>query len=274
MKFHCDLWGPAPIWSYQHFRYYAIFVDKCTRFTWFFPLRHKSEFLQCFTKFYKFIHPQFDKKIRIFQTDGGGKFSSKDMVNTFSALGIHHQLSCPRTPGQNFLVERKRRNVTELGQTMLFHSGVPKRFWVETFGSAVWLINRLPSRVLDMHSPFAKLFNIQSDDSSLRVFGCQCFPYLHEYVKTKFDPRLLPCVFMGFSHQFKGYRCFYPPTGRVYLSHHMVFDEITFSFKDPGTLYSSSNTDAEITSFHDWFTGVDSSESPQNSISTDGLLMK
>lgn len=79
---------------------------------------------------------------------------------------------------------------------------------------------------------------------------------------------------MGYSHQFKGYHCFYPPTGIVYLSRHMVFDEITFSFKDPGTLYSSSNTDAEIPSFHAWFTGVDPFESPQNSISTDGLLMK
>lgn len=45
-------------------------------------------------------------------------------------------MSCPRTPEQNELVERKYRNVTELGLTIMFHAHVPKRFCVEAFSSA------------------------------------------------------------------------------------------------------------------------------------------
>ena len=50
-KIHCDLWGPAPLASNQHFRYYAIFVDDFSIFTWLYPLKRKHEFLDCFVKF-------------------------------------------------------------------------------------------------------------------------------------------------------------------------------------------------------------------------------
>lgn len=52
IKFHCDLWEPAPVLSCQRYHYYVIFVDECTRFTWFFPLRRKSDFLHCLKEFY------------------------------------------------------------------------------------------------------------------------------------------------------------------------------------------------------------------------------
>ena len=54
---------------------------------------------------------------------------------------------------------------------MLYHGYVPKRFWVEAFGKAVWLINRLPSWVLNMTSPFEMLYKKQPDYSSLWVLA-------------------------------------------------------------------------------------------------------
>ena len=50
-KIHCDLWGPSPINSSQNFRYYALFVDDNTRFSWLYPLKSKTDFLDCFFKF-------------------------------------------------------------------------------------------------------------------------------------------------------------------------------------------------------------------------------
>lgn len=37
-------------------------------------------------------------------------------------------------------------------------------------------------------------------------------------------------MFLGYSDKHKGYRCLYPPTGRVYISRHVIFDEINFPF--------------------------------------------
>ncbi|KAL5715327.1 hypothetical protein ACHQM5_017160 [Ranunculus cassubicifolius] len=254
-KIHCDLWGPAPVSSVQRFRYYVIFVDDCTRYTWYFPLKHKSEFFQCFIDFLKYVQTQFDKKMRIFQSDGGGEFTGTQFLSYLRDHGILHQLSCPHTSEQNGRVERKHRNVTELGLSMMFNGYVPRRFWVEAFSSAVWLINRLPSRVLDMNSPYEKLYGRVPNYASLRVFGCRCFPYLRDYAKNKFDPRSLPCVFLGYSDQYKGYRCLHPSTGRVYTSRHVVFDESMFPFQNPGLLFSASSSDT-LTTFDDWISGA------------------
>ena len=97
-KLHCDLWGPAPILSCQNFKYYAIIVDDCTRYTWIFPLKQKSDFFEVFTKFQKQVENLFERKIKIFQSDGGGEFTSIAFENHLSNHGIYHQFSCPHTP--------------------------------------------------------------------------------------------------------------------------------------------------------------------------------
>jgi hypothetical protein len=63
---HCDLWGPSPILSTSGFRYYVIFVDDHSRFTWFYPLKHKSDFYDTFLRFQKFVENQFSHSIKAF----------------------------------------------------------------------------------------------------------------------------------------------------------------------------------------------------------------
>lgn len=41
---HCDLWGLAPITTADGYRYYVVFVDNFSRFSWLYPLRAKSDF--------------------------------------------------------------------------------------------------------------------------------------------------------------------------------------------------------------------------------------
>ena len=40
-EIHSDVWGPAPIDSNGGYKYYVIFIDEFTRFTWFYPIKHK-----------------------------------------------------------------------------------------------------------------------------------------------------------------------------------------------------------------------------------------
>lgn len=35
----------------------------------------------------------------------------------------------------------------------------------------------------------------------------------------------LLCVFVGYNERYKGYRCYHPPTGQVYINRHVLFDE-------------------------------------------------
>uniref|UniRef100_A0A2N9F269 Reverse transcriptase Ty1/copia-type domain-containing protein n=1 Tax=Fagus sylvatica TaxID=28930 RepID=A0A2N9F269_FAGSY len=72
------------------------------------------------------------------------------------------------TPEQNGIAERKHRHLVETGLTMLFHAQLPKYLWVDAFTTAVYLINRLPSSVLQMQTPFYKLYGIHPTYSSLK----------------------------------------------------------------------------------------------------------
>ncbi len=94
---HSDVWGPAPITSNNEIRYYVIFVDDFTRFTWFFPLSRKSQVLPSFVHFKNTMENLLDCKIKIFRTDCGGEYSKTEFQQLCSSFGILHQYSCPKT---------------------------------------------------------------------------------------------------------------------------------------------------------------------------------
>ncbi len=144
---------------------------------------------------------------------------------------------------------------------MLFHAWAPKNLWLEAFLTAVYLINRLPSSTIGMDTPFFKLHGVHPDYNSLKTSGCRCFPYLRDYAKNKFEPKSYPCIFLGYNPTHKGYRCLHPPTKRVYLSRHVVFDESVLPYTDPTLLFSSSTVDACFSTYADCVTGFLSSKS-------------
>ena len=78
-----------------------------------------------------------------------------------------NQVFCPTTPEQNSVAERKHRHVIELGVAMMYHASMPKKYWVEAFGTAIYLINRLPSPRLEMLAPIQKPTSKRPDYSSL-----------------------------------------------------------------------------------------------------------
>ncbi|KAG7573078.1 Integrase catalytic core [Arabidopsis suecica] len=232
-RVHCDVWGPSPVKSVQGFRYYVIFIDNYSRFSWFYPLKLKSEVFSIFKSFQQLVETQYGQKIRNFQSDGGGEFVNKQFLEHFANCGIKHLISCPHTPQQNGLAERKHKHLTELGLSMLFQAQLPQHLWVEALFTANFLSNLLPTSVhQSMTSPYQLLNNKAPIYTALRVFGCACYPYLRPYAQNKLDPRSLLCVFVGYNEKYKGYRCFHPPTGRVYISRHVLFDESRFPYQD------------------------------------------
>ena len=81
----------------------------------------------------------------------------------------------------------------------MFHMHVPKKFWSQGVLTATYLINRLPSRVLDFKSPYEVLKGRKLNLSQLKVFGCTCFVHIQSSHRDKLDPRAVKCVFLGYS---------------------------------------------------------------------------
>jgi hypothetical protein len=107
---------------------------------------------------------------------------------------------------------------------------MPLKFWDEAFLTATYLINRMPTRVIDNTSPIECLFHKTPDYSPLKIFGCACWPHLRPYNKHKLSFRSKECVFLGYSASHKGYKCLDVDSGRVYVSRDVIFDENVFPF--------------------------------------------
>jgi len=151
-----DVWGPAPLFSSDGYRYFVIFVDAHTKYIWYYPLVAKSDVYSIFHQFQTLVERQFSLKIKSVQTDWGGEY--RKLSTFFQTIGIHHRLICPRTHKQNGTVERHYRHIVETGLTLLGQCKAPFRFWNYAFDTSVYLINCMPTLVLDNRSPFDCLF--------------------------------------------------------------------------------------------------------------------
>jgi histone deacetylase 1/2 len=140
-----DVWGPAPT-SVGKNNYYVSFIDDHSKFTWIYLLRHKSEVFSCFSDFQNLVERQFGRKILKVQSDWGGEYQT--LNSFFRRIGIEHQISCPHTHQQNGFAERKHRHIVEIGLSLLAHASMPLKFWDDAFLTAVFLINRLPSKII------------------------------------------------------------------------------------------------------------------------------
>ncbi|KAG9442251.1 hypothetical protein H6P81_018105 [Aristolochia fimbriata] len=107
-----------------------------------------------FLKFQRLVENQFFTKIKNYQSDGGGEFLSHKFQDNVSTSGIHHLVSCPYTPQQNGLVERKHCHIVEMDLALLAQASMPKSHWDSAFAITTFIINRLPTPVLQSKSPF------------------------------------------------------------------------------------------------------------------------
>lgn len=234
----CDLWGPAPMKSTGGYTYFLTCVDAFSRFVWVTPLRLKSDTLTQFIQFKKMVELQFNCLIKCVQSDGGGEF--RPFTKYLTELGIVHRFTCPHTHHQNGLVERKHRHIVETGLTLLAQSTLPLKFWDHAFVTTTYLINRLPSPTLDNCSPYSKLLHKPPDYSTLKVFGCSCYPFLRPYNSHKLTYRSKECLFLGYSTAHKGYKCL-AADGHIYISKDVVFDESHFPYS---TLFPAQSSNS------------------------------
>ena len=68
---HSDVWV-SPVVSNEGHRYYVLFIDDFSRFTWVYPTRNKSDVFSCFINFKSLAENHFSTKIKQFQCDNGG----------------------------------------------------------------------------------------------------------------------------------------------------------------------------------------------------------
>lgn len=125
-----------------------------------------------------FVENQFCTSLQILRSDNGGEYHSLKFQYFLTSKGIQHQLTCPHTPAQNGVAERKHRHIVETAIALMHHSAIPIHFWFDAIATAVMLINHLPTAKFNFLTPFEVLYTHPPDYFILRTFGCQCYPWL------------------------------------------------------------------------------------------------
>nr|KYP41064.1 Retrovirus-related Pol polyprotein from transposon TNT 1-94 [Cajanus cajan] len=235
---HTDVWGPAHVPNISGAKWFLTFIDDCTRVTWVFLLKQKSEVSSVFVQFISMIKNQFGVGIKRIRSDNAKDYFNLVLNSFCQKEGIIHESSCVNTPQQNGIAERKNGHLLDQTRALLFQNHVPKRFWGEALLTATYLINRLPTKILNLKSPMEVLSSFYphlhpTNKLQPRIFGCVSFVHVHSNERGKLDPRAVKCVFLGYSTTQKGYKCFHPISKRFYVSRDVTFNEQESYFKQP-----------------------------------------
>ena len=110
------------------YKYFVLFIDHVSRYTWVFFIQNKSEVPTLIMNFVEYVYTQFYKTIKIFRSDSRGEYTKTNLVEFFKNKGIISQRTYPHTPEQNRVVERKNQHVLKTTLALLGTSNMPKSF--------------------------------------------------------------------------------------------------------------------------------------------------
>ena len=225
---HMDVWGPYSTPTLDGCKYFLTIIDDAAKATWVYLMKTKSAVQSFIISFHTMVTTQFNVKIKQTSTNNALEFHMPDF---FNSNGIIHQQTWVYTPQQNSIVEKKHQHLLSITIALQFQSNVPIQFWGECVLIAAYLINRLPSPLLNNKTHFELLFHKPPSYDHLRVFGCECFASTIAATRTKFDPRSRRCVFIGYPFNVKGYKVFDLASHYVFISRDLTFHEFVFPYK-------------------------------------------
>ncbi|RVW84555.1 Retrovirus-related Pol polyprotein from transposon TNT 1-94 [Vitis vinifera] len=155
---HTDICGPFPTPSWNGQQYFITFIDDYSRYGYLYLIHEKSQSLDVFKNFKAEVENQLSKKIKAVRSDRGGEYygrydgSGEQRPGPFAKYlmecGIVPQYTMPGTPSQNGVAERRNRTLKDMVRSMISHSTLPESLWGEAIKTAVYILNRVPSKAV------------------------------------------------------------------------------------------------------------------------------
>ena len=92
---------------------------------------------------------------------------------------------------------------------MLSSSNLPKSFWIEPLKMRVYILNRVPTKVVPK-MPFELWTVLKTSLRHMRVWGCASKVGIYNPQEKKLDVRTISRYFIGYVERSKGYRFYCP----------------------------------------------------------------
>ncbi|KAE8741645.1 hypothetical protein FOCC_FOCC012848 [Frankliniella occidentalis] len=218
---HTDVCGPLTPQTYDNKRYFVTFIDDCTHFCVLFLIEKKSDVFSKLRQFVMEAENYWNKKVYKIRCDNGGEFLNNNCLEWCRERGTVMTPSPPYTPPLNGTAERMNKTITERMRALLFDSGLAEEMWGEAALTAVYLINRSPSKTVNA-LPAELWYRSKIDLSNTHVFGSAvCAKILTHIPKLK--SRSNRAVFVGYGNN--ALRLWDPKRRVTFMSSDVVFLE-------------------------------------------------
>ncbi|KAK1431533.1 hypothetical protein QVD17_07993 [Tagetes erecta] len=224
---HTDLCGPMQVPSLGNSLYYLLFIDDLTRMCWVYFVTNKNEAFMKFKVFKAMVEKESGKSIKVLRSDRGGEFCSKAFDQFCEDNGIKRERTVPYTPQLNGVAERKNRTIMNLTRSMLKEKELPIFLWAEAVSTAVFVLNRSPTKALINQTPIEAWSGKKPDVSRLKIFGCIAYGLVPSQMRRKLDNRSEKNIFVGYSAQGVGFRLYNPETKVIHTKREVEFLEKT-----------------------------------------------
>ena len=199
---HSDVWGPTQTPSFGGKRYAISFI--CTQgrnkskqdWTVVNFAKTKDE-VNAYLNKYAAEHMDYGGYF-ILISDNGGEYSGELIEKTCLARNVRQEKTNPYTPEENAIAERRWRTLADMMTAMLQYGDCDFGMWCKAMETAVYILNRLPSKALNGMTPFEARFGYVASLNHLRIFGCPCWVYIPKERRRKADVKSEPGIFVGF----------------------------------------------------------------------------
>ena len=170
-------------------------------------LHNKYEALDAFEVFKAEVENQFGKQIQIVRSNRGGEYYGRYIENgqtlgPFAKFLQEDEMVAQHTmtgsPDQNGVAKRRNQTLVDMVRNMLRNSNLPKFLWIDALKTAVYILNRVPTKAVPK-TPFELWKNWKPSLQHMRVWGCPSEVRIYNPHEKKLDPRTLSGFFIGYT---------------------------------------------------------------------------
>ena len=225
-RVYSDVCGKMRVLGRKGEGYFATFTDGKSEHVTVSLMKAKDETLDNTKRYITRAEVTTGKRVNFFRSDGGGEYGSHEFKGYLDSKGIHHEKTNAYTPQENGVSERMNRTLLNLARAMLSDAGLPMMYWTYAVLYAAKILNATPTRTVQTgKTPEEEFTGNKPDLTRFRVFGCKVYMHVPDEKRHKLQAKTIEGVNLGFAENKRAYVVLHRPTGRIFESRDIVFDE-------------------------------------------------
>ncbi|RVW13227.1 Retrovirus-related Pol polyprotein from transposon TNT 1-94 [Vitis vinifera] len=123
--------------------------------------------------------------------------------------------------------------IKDMVKSMISHSTLPESLWGEAVKTAVYILNRVPSKVI-AKTPYELWTSKKPSFRHLHVWRCPAKARPYKPNEKKLDSKTVSCYFVGYSERSRGFKFYDPSTRSFFETNNAKFIEnVELSGREP-----------------------------------------